>query len=70
MKALGAACPAALLVEISEGNAGAKRRLRLELRVPRAPLTRSFVDWQNRKSRVDDLDAQRRAIVDQVAPCL
>jgi hypothetical protein len=29
--------------------------------------SRSFVDWQNRKSLVDDLEAQRRAIVDQVA---
>src|SRR5262249_5334046 len=26
-----------------------------------------FIDWHNRKSLVDDLEAQRRAIVDQVA---
>jgi hypothetical protein len=29
--------------------------------------SRSFVDWQNRKSLVEDLDAQRWAIIDQVA---
>jgi hypothetical protein len=29
--------------------------------------SRSFIDWHNRKSLVDDLEAQRLAIVDQVA---
>jgi DNA-binding GntR family transcriptional regulator len=28
--------------------------------------SRSFVDWQNRKALVEDLETQRRAIVDQV----
>ncbi|MFW6028120.1 MAG: DUF6880 family protein, partial [bacterium] len=28
--------------------------------------SRSFVDWQNRKVLVEDLETQRRAIVDQV----
>lgn len=82
LEALGAARLAALLMEISEGNAAAKRRLRLELagarspaelvkeirkRLPTIARSRSFVDWQNRKVLVDDLEAQRRAIADHVA---
>ena len=82
LEALGAARLAALLTEISEGNAAIKRRLRLELAGAESPAalakeirkrlatiarSRSFVDWQNRKSLVDDLESQRRAIVDQVA---
>jgi hypothetical protein len=58
-------------------NGGCVRNL-LALRVPlrsprrsenasRRSRSRSFVDWQNRKSLVDDLEAQRRAIVDHVA---
>src|SRR5271165_3598878 len=82
LEALGAARLAELLIEISEGNATVKRRLRLELAGAESPAdlakeirkrlatiarSRSFVDWQNRKSLVDDLEAQRRAITDQVA---
>jgi hypothetical protein len=82
LKALGAERLAALLIEISEGNATAKRRLRLELagagnpaavgREVRKRLTaigrsQSYVDWQKRKTLVTDLKAQRGAIVDQVA---
>lgn len=82
LEALGAERLAVLLMEISDGNAAAKRRLRLELtgaqnpaavgREVRKRLTaiyraRSFVDWQKRKVLVGDLEAQRRAIVDQVA---
>ncbi len=82
LEALGAARLAELLIEISEGNATVKRRLRLELAGAESPAelareirkrlatiarSRSFVDWQNRKSLVDDLEAQRRAIADQVA---
>lgn len=59
-----------------------KRRLRLELANAESPSelakeirkrlatiarSRSFVDWQNRKSLVNDLETQRRAIADQVA---
>lgn len=73
---------AALLMEISQGNAAIKRRLRLELvgedspaelakevrkRLATIARSRSFVDWQNRKMLVDDLQAQRRAIGEQVA---
>ena len=59
-----------------------KRRLRLELagadsptavanqirkRIATIARSRSFVDWHNRKSLIDDLEAQRQAIVEQVA---
>jgi hypothetical protein len=82
LEALGAARLAELLMEVSEGNAPAKRRLRLALAGAESPAevakqvrkrlatiarSRSFVDWQNQKSLVDDLETQRRAIVDQVA---
>jgi len=60
----------------------AKRRLRLDLagaestgevakevrkRLSTIARSRSFVDWQNRRALVDDLETQRRAIVEQVA---
>ena len=82
LEALGATRLARLLIEISEGNPPAKRRLRLELagadsptavakeirkRIATIARSRSFIDWQNRKSLVDDLEAQHRAIVEQVA---
>jgi len=82
LEALGITRLAELLIEISEGNAPVKRRLRLELastdsptavvdqirkRIATIARSRSFIDWHNRKSLVDDLEAQRRAIVEQVA---
>jgi hypothetical protein len=82
LEALGAERLAELLVEVSTGNAGIKRRIRLELASLQSPdqvakeirkrlttiaRSRSFVDWQNRRDLVDDLEAQRRAIVQQVA---
>jgi hypothetical protein len=82
LEALGAARLAELLMEVSEGNAAAKRRLRLELAGAQSPAelikeirkrlatiarSRSFVDWQNRKPLIDDLETQRRAIADHVA---
>ena len=81
LEALGAERLAELLIEISTGNAVAKRRLRLELAGAQSPRevakeirkrlrtiarSRSFVDWQNRRALVDDLETQRRAIVDRV----
>jgi integration host factor subunit beta len=66
-----------LLVEVSTGNAGVKQRIRLELASLQSPdqvakeirkrlttiaRSRSFVDWQDRRDLVDDLEAQRRAI--------
>ena len=82
LKALGARRLADLLIEISTGNAAAKRRLRLELageeslaagareirkRLVAIARSRSFVDWQNRQALVDDLATQRRAIVEKIA---
>jgi hypothetical protein len=82
LEALGTTRLAELLVEISSGNAAAKRRLRLELAAAQSPgdvakevrkrlttigRSRSFVDWQSVRSLADDLDTQRRAIVDTVA---
>jgi hypothetical protein len=79
---LGATRLAQLLIEISTGNALAKRRLRLELAGAQSPgevarevdkrlstirRSRSFVDWQNRKALIADLQTQRKAIVEQVA---
>ncbi len=80
--ALGAERLAELLIEISTGDACAKRRLRMELAGAQSPKelarevrkriatiarSRSFVDWQNRKALVDDLQTQRRAIVEKIA---
>jgi len=77
LEALGAARLAELLLELSTGNAAAKRKLRLELAGEASPQqlarevrkrlvsigkARSFIDWQKRKAFVDDLEAQRQAI--------
>jgi hypothetical protein len=81
LEALGTERLAALLLEISTGNAMAKRRLRLELAGKESPAevaraitkrlatiarSRGFVDWQNRKSLVEDLESQRHAITGAV----
>ncbi|WP_426034721.1 DUF6880 family protein [Cypionkella sp. TWP1-2-1b2] len=83
LETLGAMRLAELLIEISTGSAVAKRRLRLELAGAKSPkeagrevakrLTsiaraRSFVNWQNRKPLVTDLESQLRAIREQIAP--
>ncbi len=82
LEALGAERLAELLLEISAGNTAAKRRLRLALAGAQSPgevakeirkrlatiaRSRSFVDWQGIKLLADDLDTQRRAIVETVA---
>ena len=82
LEALGAARLAELLIEISTGNAAAKRQLRFELAGKESPAeaarevrkrlaslvkSRTFVDWQRRQSLVADLDGQRRAILNHVA---
>lgn len=83
LEALGPERLAQLLIEISTGDAAAKRKLRLALAGAEGPkeaareiakrLTsiaraRTFVNWQNRKSLIKDLETQRKAIVEQVAP--
>ena len=82
LEVLGVQRLAALLIEISTGDAAAKRLLRLELvgaqspgelgREVRKRLTtiaraRSFVDWQGVRSLAADLETQRRTIVETVA---
>jgi hypothetical protein len=82
LETLGATRLAELLIEISAGDATAKRRLRLELAGEDGPLevakeikkrlatiarSKSFVDWQNIDDLYDDLDAQRKAIMEFVA---
>jgi len=73
---------AELLLEISTGNAAAKRRLRLELAGAQSPgelakeirkrlaaiaRSESFVDWRGARALAGDLDSHRRAIVEKVA---
>jgi hypothetical protein len=82
LEVLGAERLAQLLIEISTGSAAAKRRLRLELAGAESPRevereirkrlttiarSRSFIDWQNRRALVEDLETQRRGIIEQVA---
>jgi hypothetical protein len=82
LEALGVERLAVLLIEISAGNAAAKQRLRMELAGAQSPAelakdvrkrltiiarSRSFVDWQGARSLADDLDNQRRAIVQTVS---
>lgn len=83
LEALGAKRLAELLIEVSTGNAAAKRKLRLELAGAQSPkeagraiakqLTsissgKVGISWKKRKAFVDDLETQRRGIVEQVAP--
>ena len=83
LETLGAERMAQLLIEISTGDAAAKRKLRLALAGAEGPkeaareiakrLTsiaraRTFVNWQNRKPMVKDLETQRSAIMEQIAP--
>lgn len=82
LEALGAPRLAELLIEISTGSAAAKRRLRLELAGAQSPAeiarevrkrlgsiarSRTFVDWQKRKALVEDLELQKRVIVERIA---
>ncbi len=82
LERLGAARLAALLIEISAGDAVAKRRLRFELagaashielareirkRLTTIARSRSYIDWEKRKAFIADLENQHSAIVDKVA---
>jgi Family of unknown function (DUF6880) len=83
LMALGPERLAAILVELADGNAEVKRRLRLELaaqtggniiaaeigkRLAALRSARSFIDWQRRQDFVRDLDLQRAMIIDRVTP--
>jgi len=80
---LGAERLAELLLELTAGDAAAKRRLRLELasrsggadvalevrkRLATIGKSRSFVDWQKVRVLAADLDMQREAILKHIAP--
>ena len=82
LEALGAARLAALLIELSNGDAAAKRQLRLalaagssveeaarEVRKRLSSIARSetFIDWRKRKTLASDLQAQHRAITGPIA---
>jgi hypothetical protein len=72
-----------LLIEVSQGSADIKRRLRLELshnlgatelahevrkRLASLRKSKSFVSWRKRKALVKDLDTQVVMIVEKIAP--
>jgi len=80
---LGADRLADLLIEVSQGSADIKRRLRLELshnlgatelahevrkRLTSLRKSKSFVSWRKRKALVKDLDTQVVMIVNKIAP--
>lgn len=82
LEALGAARLAILLLELADGDAQTKRRLRLELasqsggsdvadqvrkRIATIGKSKSYVDWNKIRPLADDLRMQHRAIVDHVA---
>jgi hypothetical protein len=82
LESLGAQRLAELLIELGTSNAAVKRRLRLELAGSQSPgelakeirkrlttiaRSRTFVDRQNKRTLIEDLEAQRRAIVSQIA---
>lgn len=82
LEALGASRLAELLLEISAGDAAAKRHLRLALassvgapevagevrkRLTTIARSRSFVDWPKKDALVKDLETQLGAIVEHVA---
>ncbi len=83
LEALGAARLAVLLLEISTGDATAKRRLRLAIagdagageaarevakRLASITKAKGLIDWRKVKPLALDLEAQRKAILDLVAP--
>ena len=83
LEALGAAPLASLLVELADGDAALKRRLRGLLAAAEGPTAaaqevrkrlatlakaRSFIDWRRNGPLAEDLDAQRTAIVGQILP--
>jgi len=82
LEALGVKRLAELLIDLSAGDAVAKRRLRLELagqaggaevahevrkRLATIAKARSFLEWDKIKPLAIDLESQHRAIVDHVA---
>ena len=82
LESLGSERLAELLIEISTGDAAAKRRLRMELagerssgelakeirkRLTSIARSKSFIDWRSVRAIASDLETQRQAIVEKVA---
>lgn len=82
LEVLGTERLAELLIEISMGDAAAKRRLRMELagtgspgelakeirkRLTSIARSQSFIDWRSVRAIAGDLETQRQAIVEKVA---
>ncbi|MBK5927608.1 DUF6880 family protein [Rhodobaculum claviforme] len=82
LEALGTGPLAQLLMEVTTGNAAARRKLRLALAGAQSPAqaareiarrltsianARGAIGWRKRKAAIDDLATQRRGIVAQVA---
>ena len=83
LSSLGAARLAEVLLELAQGDAAMKRRLRLELasqagstdvaaeirkRLATMARSKSFLDWNKVRPFAQDLDTQRSAIMTHVAP--
>ena len=83
LQALGVERLADLLIEISTGNAAAKRQLRFELAGQNGPAevarevrkrlstiarSTSFIDWHRHRALVADLQTQRKAIAETIGP--
>ncbi|MFI3905513.1 DUF6880 family protein [Ochrobactrum sp. S1502_03] len=83
LEALGVERLAELLIEVSTGNANHKRLLRMELvgnssgaelarevrkRLSSIARSKSWIDWHKVKSVKADLEAQRKSIVEKIAP--
>ena len=80
LQALGAAHLAALLMDIAEGDAALKRRLRMEIagpaqaaaevhkRIASLKRAKSYIEWNKTKALVVDLETQLGAITGKVAP--
>jgi hypothetical protein len=59
-------CQATSAAELAGSLSPAEVAREVRKRLSTIARSRSFSDWQNRKALVEDLDTQRRAIVDQV----
>ena len=83
LEALGAPRLAALLLELGAGDPGVKRRLRLAVaggagpaeavrmvgkRLATIAASRTFLEWQKAEALAAELESQRRAILELVAP--
>lgn len=83
LESLGAPRLAALLLDVTAGNAAARRQLRLALAGSAGPAdvarqvtrrlaslasARGFIDWRKLRPLAAEIEVQRRAILDLVAP--